>query len=177
MARKSSPNFFLMKPRLTSPIMKNGTLIIKAPIIRCSIVDWSVKICDGITSKAIMPSILSSISIVSQSINPTIISSDMRIQVIMDSALISKTQKVNTKSNPLRLSTIGYLGEIFSPQLWHFPLSASQLNTGIKSLARIFAPQVIQCDERFIKDSLRGSLNITTLRKLPILIPNKNTIV
>ena len=32
-ARKSSPNFFFMKLRLTSPIIKNGTLIIKAPVI------------------------------------------------------------------------------------------------------------------------------------------------
>ena len=40
-----------------------------------------------------------------------------------------------------------------APHLWHFPLRKSQLKTGTRSHALIFAPHVIQCDERLISDS------------------------
>lgn len=68
-----------------------------------------------------------------------------------------------------------YLGDILAPQALHFPLSISQLKTGIRSYRLISVPQVMQWELLFTSDSPLGSLRIHTFRKLPIVIPKRNT--
>ena len=91
MPRISSPLRFFITALLISPIIKNGTLMHKAPIILSVILSESVKICEGIERRNISTNILISISRVSQSMKPTTISNANNTQVIMDSAFKSIT--------------------------------------------------------------------------------------
>jgi hypothetical protein len=51
----------------------------------------------------------------------------------MKSKLNPNFEKSITKIIPFNNSTVGYLGEILSPQHLHFPLRNRKLSTGIKS--------------------------------------------
>ena len=117
------------------------------------------------------------ISCVSQSMKKITTSAESTRQVstmYMGKDTMSKNKAHTSHKTPLSSSTTVYLGEIFAPQLRHFPRSKHQLIIGIRSLRLISSPQVMQCELRLIRLSFFGSLYIHTFRKLPTHTPKIN---
>src|SRR5260370_20350009 len=76
-------------------------------------------------------------------------------------------------SNPVASSINGYIGEIGSPHVRHFPRSHSQANTGTLSYGLIGAPHRGQRDPGVTMEISSGIRVMQTFRKLPTIIPNR----
>ena len=87
------------------------------------------------------------------------------------------TATVTAKSRPVTSSTSGYCTEIGARQRAHRPRRTSQLSTGTFSNQRSSRPQLPQADGGNTTDLPRGSLKLTTFRKLPMTRPKRPAMI
>lgn len=84
---------FIIAPEI-SPMRKNGTLIIRLPVILCDMLRLSVKSAEAAATSPTAISRLMLISSVSKSIKPIVIRTEKKIQVKIELILKSITIKV-----------------------------------------------------------------------------------
>ena len=87
---------------------------------------------------------------------------------------INPPQYHQTNNTPVSTSTIGCSGKIGSLQYLHFPLRNKKERRGILSYQAIVFLQLSHLERPETHPSPAIERKITTLKKLPMIVPNKN---
>jgi hypothetical protein len=87
--------------------------------------------------------------------------------------VIPNSRNAATNSNPVASSINGYIGEMGSAHVRHFPRSHSQANTGTLSYGLMAVPHCGHRDPGVTMEMSSGIRVMQTFRKLPTIIPNR----